>query len=231
MRTTKHFSRRRSLHGSSVALAALICSGLLVGCGGEPGDAPSKPSASRIPGSAAPSTPGVPSPSSGPTSTPTAESTGEPTGAPSDNESVRRLATAGATAVGAVDGATVISIERDDNRWEVELADSAGDEHDVTVSADGSEVQSGPRKDEQDGDDRGKNLRRVADAKLDFAAAAEAAVGKVPDAEVDDVSLDNHRDGSGPTVWDVNLRGADGQEHDLVIDAGDGSVLEHETDD
>lgn len=224
--------RPRLQSGVVAALAAVLGVTLLAGCGGNgPGDTPSKPSASRLPGSAAPSSP-VAEPTDGasqspaPTpDTPDETNDGEPSAA------VQDLARAGATARGTVDGSTVITIERDDSRWEVELADSAGDEHDVIVSADGSEVQSGPRKDEQDGDDRDKNLHRVAEAELGFVAAAEAALAEVPDAEVYDVSLDNHRNSSGPTVWDVTLRGGDGQEHELAVDAGDGSILEHQTDD
>ncbi|MGO1974583.1 MAG: PepSY domain-containing protein [Propionibacteriaceae bacterium] len=221
--------RPRLQSGVVAALAVILGVALLAGCGGNgPGDTPSKPSASRLPGSAAPSSPAAePTGGTSQSSAPTPDGTndGEPSAA------VQDLARAGATARDTVDGSTVITIERDDNRWEVELSDSAGDEHDVTVSADGSEVQSGPRKDEQDGDDRDKNLHRVSEAQLDFVAAAEAALAEVPDAEVDDVSLDNHRNSSGPTVWDVTLRGGDGQEHELAVDAGDGSILEHQTDD
>lgn len=87
---------------------------------------------------------------------------------------------------------------------------------------------------QQRGDDRIKGtieVTRGADlhalAKITLEEAREIALKAVPGAVVRDIELEEE---DGYLVWDVDMR-HEGREVELLIDAGDGSVLETDWDD
>lgn len=58
--------------------------------------------------------------------------------------------------------------------------------------------------------------------------AERIALARVPGGTVVEVEREHH---GGRLVYDVEVRGRDGREHDLVIDGHDGRVLSEEVDD
>lgn len=58
--------------------------------------------------------------------------------------------------------------------------------------------------------------------------AERIALDHVPNATVESIERDSEH---GSTVYEVELRAADGTEHEIVIDANDGRVLRAEIDD
>ena len=139
------------------------------------------------------------------------------------------LLTAAATGLGAVDGATVFSVDRQDSGdWEVSLVTADGTERDVTVSADGATVTGGPVEDTDDADDaaRDRDERlRLLEVPVDVAAAIEAAggAGELTGADLDE---DN-----GAATWEVQYGEDTADELTVVVDATTGEVLSTERDD
>ncbi|MDK0522281.1 PepSY domain-containing protein [Streptomyces sp. ML-6] len=134
-----------------------------------------------------------------------------------------------AAALKAVPG-TVTGAELDDEDrgpvWEVDVYGSDKVWHDVTVDAGNGKVL-GEHTDD-DGDDRDRHAPRSAAVSLDSAtgAALKAAPGTVTS-----VDLDGDRDGRGATHWEVEVRGDDGKEHELDVDARTGKVTADRPDD
>ncbi len=62
-------------------------------------------------------------------------------------------------------------------------------------------------------------------AKIDGAAAEEAALGAVP-GQAKDIELENE---GGFVVYEVEVAGDDSKLHEVVVDAGNGKVLAQET--
>lgn len=134
------------------------------------------------------------------------------------DEHASALVAAGRTAESSVDGSRVIQIEFDDGRWEVDVADAEGAEHEVQVSEDGSEITRGPEKDDTDGDDREENRRLLGAAQVDHEQAVQLAASEVADGRIVELQLDEEQ---AAAVWDLELEG--GQE--LRFDASSGDLL------
>lgn len=147
----------------------------------------------------------------------TAQSTG-------DND---HLLQAGKTAVNKVSDSTLISIETEDNekRWEVQVVTPDGVEHEMNVSADGSETTSGPSKKSEDSDDRAKHRKRVKAAELDYRDAVKAVTKAVP-GRITELNIDTDGD---TTVWEADVKKS-GTKYEVSIDAASGKVLEKEKD-
>lgn len=126
---------------------------------------------------------------------------------------------AGRTAEGEVDGSRVVSLEADDGEWEVTVVDADGVEHEMRVSADGSEVTRDAKKDDTDERDREENLAEVDAAELDHEQALEAVAQEAGDQRITDLQLDERGDA---VVWEAELE--DGTE--VRIDAGSGDVVD-----
>lgn len=63
---------------------------------------------------------------------------------------------------------------------------------------------------------------------ITFAQAEQIARSHVPDARVESIELEDER---GVRVYEVELRTADGVEHEVLIDANDGRVIDARIDD
>ncbi|WP_305093640.1 PepSY domain-containing protein [Prescottella sp. R16] len=129
---------------------------------------------------------------------------------------------AGGTAVGAVPGSTLISIEREGGgTWEVQVVTPDGVEHGADVSADGTQIVAGPTVDDEDADDRAKHQARIQAARLDYAAAADAVRAAIPGAAITELNLDDH---GGATVWEADVYTDPGIKHEVTVDAVTGQV-------
>ncbi|MER5496318.1 MULTISPECIES: PepSY domain-containing protein [unclassified Streptomyces] len=134
-----------------------------------------------------------------------------------------------AAALKAVPG-TVTGAELDDEDgglvWELDVYGSDKVWHDVTVDAGNGKVL-GKHTDDED-DDRDRHAPRSAAVSLDSAtgAALKAAPGTVTS-----VDLDDDRDDRGAAHWEVEVRGEDGKEHELDVDARTGKVTADRSDD
>jgi len=137
-----------------------------------------------------------------------------------------------ATAADELLGTTVVSVEQDDESgqtvWQVGVVTRDGDEQDVDVSADGSEVVRTERVDRQDVADRRENRALVDDAEVDVRDAVEAFPGSVDGGTVDQLELDRDRD-RGRVVWEADVLDTDRREHEIRIDARSGDVLSDRT--
>lgn len=134
---------------------------------------------------------------------------------------------AASSAVRAVPG-TVTEAELDDEDggpvWELDVYGADKAWHDVTVDAGDGEVTGKHASD--DHDDRDRHAPRSAPVTLD--AAVTAALKESP-GTVTSVELDGHRGGAGR--WEVDVRGKDGEEHELNVDAKSAAVTVDRSDD
>ncbi|WPW31462.1 PepSY domain-containing protein [Streptomyces atratus] len=136
-----------------------------------------------------------------------------------------------AAAVGAVPG-TVTEAELDDEDggpvWELDVYGSDKVWHDVTVDAGNGKVLGKHVFDDNDGD-RDRHAPRSAPVSLDAAvdAALKATPGTVTSIELDD---SDGRSG-GALHWEVDVRGKDGKQHELNVDAKTAKVTVDRSDD
>ncbi|MFB7208393.1 PepSY domain-containing protein [Streptomyces sp. NPDC056255] len=136
-----------------------------------------------------------------------------------------------AAAVEAVPG-TVTEAELDDEDgglvWELDLYGSDKVWHDVTVDAGNGKVLAKHTSDDDDdhGDDRDRHAPRSAAVSLD--SAVDAALKANP-GTVTSVDLDGER--GGAPHWEVDVRGKDGKQHELNVDANTGKVTADRSDD
>ncbi|GGT89965.1 PepSY domain-containing protein [Actinomadura citrea] len=152
-------------------------------------------------------------------------------GSPSGDSPARTavsLTQAADTALRAVPG-KVQEIELDGEHgttvWEVDVLTGDGAARKVVIdSGSGKVVADRPEK--QDEDDRGE-AAALRNAKATVAGAAAAALKAVP-GHATSVGFD--RDG-GRAVWEVDVTGAGGTEHEVVVDAATGRVVAEEADD
>ncbi|MET8676793.1 PepSY domain-containing protein [Streptomyces sp. NPDC004647] len=100
--------------------------------------------------------------------------------------------------------------------WEVDVLGADGTWHDVTVDAGNAEVLGSHTDREHD-----DNLRSaLKNADTDAKEAAAAALKSVP-GTVESVDLD---DDAKAGAWEAEVRGKDGKQHDLLVDAKSGEV-------
>ncbi|MFJ9678928.1 PepSY domain-containing protein [Streptomyces sp. NPDC101194] len=135
-----------------------------------------------------------------------------------------------AAAVGAVPG-TVTEAELDDEDggqvWELDVYGSDKVRHDVTVDAGNGKVLG--RHVSDDDDDRDRQAPQSAPVSLN--AAVDAALRATP-GTVTSVDLDDHDGrGGGALRWEVDVRGKDGKQHELDVDARTGKVTADRVDD
>ncbi len=137
------------------------------------------------------------------------------------------LLAAGATAEKAVSGSTLISIERENDRWEVQVVTSDGVEHEMTVAGDGRSVTRGPTTDEEDAADRAKHRQRLADSSVDYRQAVDAVSAAVTDGTIRELDLDTWR---GRVVWEADVVDGSGTKREVKVDGTSGKVVVNEVD-
>jgi len=199
--------RRTALAALALPLALTIAA-----CGDDSADDPSDDSSAS-------STPASPSDSS--------SSADTETDAPSDADAP--VLAALLTAVEAVPGGTLFSLDQQADGWEAEVVDADAKAFDLMVSADGTSVTRDPVEDrDTDADDRAERERLLADVDLDPEEAIAAARGSVTSGTITglDLEVDN-----GTPVWDVQLDEDAATEQTVVVDAATGDVLRTTKDD
>lgn len=119
-------------------------------------------------------------------------------------------------------GGAVISVDLEDrgNAWEITVAGADGTETEVVISADGKTVVSPPRVEQDDAEDKAETAATVAAAKLDLAAAIDAALAAAP-GFVTEIALDTD---NGRTLWEADILSGDIMQR-VDLDAGTGEVV------
>lgn len=133
-------------------------------------------------------------------------------------------------ALKAVPG-TVAEIELDDEHgrtaWEIDVLAANGDRRDLTVDSGTGRVLTN-RADDRDDDDGDDDADPAAlrKAKVTAPAAADAALKAVP-GRVTSADFEHEH---GKAVWEVDVAGRDGAEHEITVDAATGKVLDKRVD-
>src|SRR5699024_3019416 len=97
------------------------------------------------------------------------------------------------TALTKIGDGAVVEIESEDGGayWEIEVAASSGQIQKLDVSADGSSIERGPKKAQQNDRSRSRVAKRVKAASLDHADAYQAVLD-ARDGDVVELELDNN---------------------------------------
>ncbi|MFJ9729623.1 PepSY domain-containing protein [Streptomyces sp. NPDC101209] len=121
---------------------------------------------------------------------------------------------------------TVTSVELEGHQgkaaWKVDIVDSKGTEHEVTVNAADGKV-TGSKADQDDDHD----AIAAKSAKTELAQAVNTALGKVPGTATS-AELDDH---NGRAAWHVDVTDTKGTEHEVTVDAQSGKVTAAQTGD
>ncbi|NVI87421.1 PepSY domain-containing protein [Actinomadura sp. BRA 177] len=145
--------------------------------------------------------------------------------APQTSVSIKQAVDA---ALKAVPG-KVAEIELDDEHgrtaWEVDVVAENGDRRDVAVDSGTGKVLTN-RADDRDDDDRDDDPAALRKAKVTAPAAADAAL-KAVSGRVTSADFETEH---GKAVWEVDVTGKDGVEHEVTVDAATGKVLNQEVD-
>ncbi|MFA1547813.1 PepSY domain-containing protein [Actinomadura chokoriensis] len=133
----------------------------------------------------------------------------------------------------------IAEIELDDENgktvWEADVVADNGDRREVTVDSGTGKVltnraddQTGKQTDEK-ADDRAEDdaeLAALREAKVSASAATDAALKAAP-GHATSAEFENE---DGKAVWEVDVTGQDGAEHEITVDAATGKVLDNVTD-
>lgn len=71
-------------------------------------------------------------------------------------------------------------------------------------------------------------LAAPAVTKISIEKAERIALERVPGGTIEKIEREHHL---GKLVWEVDVRAADGREHEITIDAADGKIVAEEIDD
>ncbi|MER7044136.1 PepSY domain-containing protein [Streptomyces jumonjinensis] len=130
---------------------------------------------------------------------------------------------------------SVESVDRDDDgAWEVEIVDAQGRDHEVRVDAQSGKATLSQDDDADDRDDRDdrdddrddrddRAEKAVTEAKVNAEKASAAALELRPGTATEVEFDDGH--------WDVEVRSADGREHDVRVDSETGKATLSQDDD
>ncbi|ORL06018.1 metallopeptidase [Prescottella equi] len=213
---------------AAVVGAALVA---LVGCGNDDGGAATTTSAAAATSTSAKASTTSASGASGASeasgasgntaTSPTSASaaTGAPSLAPGWNAKV--FEHAGRTALAAVPGSSLVSIEENsDGSWVVDLinADGVAVEVEVGISPDGDRVIAGPSV-------TGEPTPGTDLAKLDYTAATRVVLTEVPGGRITDLQLVVEK--GGTYVWEADVVDASGARRAVDVDAVSGRVLQN----
>ncbi|MCA1006361.1 PepSY domain-containing protein [Rhodococcus hoagii] len=126
---------------------------------------------------------------------------------------------AGRTAIAAVPGSTLVSIEENsDGSWVVDLINADGVAVEVGISPDGDRVIAGPSA-------TGGQNPGTAEAKLDYTAATGVVLTEVPGGRITDLNLVVEK--GGTYVWEADVVDASGAQRAVDVDAVTGRVLQN----
>ncbi|MFC9514162.1 PepSY domain-containing protein [Nocardiaceae bacterium NPDC056970] len=126
---------------------------------------------------------------------------------------------AGRTALAAVPGSTLVSIEENsDGSWVVDLINADGVAIEVGVSPDGDRVIAGPSP-------TGDENPGTAEAQLDYTAATGVVLTEVPGGRITDLKLVVEK--GGTYVWEADVIDASGAQRAVDVDAVNGRVLQN----
>ncbi len=211
---------------AAVVGAALVA---LVGCGNDDGGAATTTSAAAATSTSAKasttsasgaSEASEASGASGNTATsPTSASaaTGAPSLAPGWNAKV--FEHAGRTALAAVPGSSLVSIEENSaGSWVVDLINADGVAVEVGISPDGDRVIAGPSV-------TGEPTPGTDVAELDYTAATGVVLTEVPGGRITDLQLVVEK--GGTYVWEADVVDASGARRAVDVDAVSGRVLQN----
>ncbi|MFF0221345.1 PepSY domain-containing protein [Streptomyces sp. NPDC004629] len=122
---------------------------------------------------------------------------------------------------------TVTAVEREEEHgrtvWEVDVVDSRGTGHEVTVDAGDRRVTASTTGTRDDRDDAAAVKSAGTDLGRALKAALAAVNGTVTSVEIDDAA-------DGTAVWEIDVVDAKGTEHEVVVDAATGRVRAAHTD-
>lgn len=211
---------------AAVVGAALVA---LVGCGNDDGGAATTTSAAAATSTSAKASTTSASGASGASeasgasgntaTSPTSASaaTGAPTLAPGWNAKV--FEHAGRTALAAVPGSSLVSIEENsDGSWVVDLINADGVAVEVGISPDGDRVIAGPSV-------TGEPTPGTDVAELDYTAATGVVLTEVPGGRITDLELVVEK--GGTYVWEADVVDASGARRAVDVDAVSGRVLQN----
>ncbi|MCD7051039.1 PepSY domain-containing protein [Prescottella equi] len=211
---------------AAVVGAALVA---LVGCGNDDGGAATTTSAAAATSTSAKASTTSASGASGASeasgasgntaTSPTSASaaTGAPSLAPGWNAKV--FEHAGRTALAAVPGSSLVSIEENsDGSWVVDLINADGVAVEVGISPDGDRVIAGPSV-------TGEPTPGTDLAKLDYTAATGVVLTEVPGGRITDLQLVVEK--GGTYVWEADVVDASGARRAVDVDAVSGRVLQN----
>lgn len=211
---------------AAVVGAALVA---LVGCGNDDGGAATTTSAAAATSTSAEASTTSASGASGASeasgasgntaTSPTSASaaTGAPSLAPGWNAKV--FEHAGRTALAAVPGSSLVSIEENsDGSWVVDLINADGVAVEVGISPDGDRVIAGPSV-------TGEPTPGTDVAELDYTAATGVVLTEVPGGRITDLQLVVEK--GGTYVWEADVVDASGARRAVDVDAVSGRVLQN----
>lgn len=180
------------------------------------------PTASRTPTTS-------PAPSATATSSGTAGSSTSGGGIAAPGSGAEDLIQAGRTALAAVSGGTLTSIESEAGgaAWEVDIITQDGSEQEMELSADGTEITTGPTLTDQDVEDRDKNRSRLQSAELDYEDAVDKILTVIPEGRITELELDSKQ---GTTVWEADVLDPADVKYSVQLDAATGTVVENQAD-
>lgn len=101
-----------------------------------------------------------------------------------------------------------------------------GTEQELELSADGTEITSGPQAKDEDVNDQSKHLERISAAQIYFEEAAETILTIVGGGRITELNLDSER---GSTVWEADVLSGDNK-HSVQIDAATGGEVSNTVD-
>ncbi|NKS65075.1 metallopeptidase [Rhodococcus hoagii] len=126
---------------------------------------------------------------------------------------------AGRTALAAVPGSSLVSIEENsDGSWVVDLINADGVAVEVGISPDGDRVIAGPSV-------TGEPTPGTDEAKLDYTAATGVVLTEVPGGRITDLQLVVEK--GGTYVWEADVVDASGARRAVDVDAVSGRVLQN----
>ncbi|THJ65063.1 metallopeptidase [Arthrobacter echini] len=170
----------------------------------------------------------TPTPSPSATSSPTTSSTASD-GIAAPGSGADDLVQAGRTALAALPGGALISIESEagGTAWEVDVVTQDGSEQEMELSADGTQITTGPEVTDEDVEDRDKNLARLQAAELDYEDAVDKILTVIPEGRITELELDSKQ---GVTVWEADVLDPSDVKYSIQLDAATGTVVENQAD-